>query len=414
MKEEYLHFIFKQKLLGDQFICSKGNQLDILNFGEHNDNAGPDFLNASIMYDKRRWIGSIEFHVNASDWIKHNHQQDENYRNVIAHFVHNNDYQVKIDDFVIPTVELKKTIDKNHFKNYKQIIQAKSWIPCETLIHIATKEIIKQEFRSRIEGRLQRKSIEIIETISHYNGDRRRALYQIIGKAFLGNINSLPFENLFQKLNMNWLQKLNYDPFRIESLVLGTAGFLEAPTEENYVKGLQREFQYLKHMFDIQVIDVFQWKFARMRPSNFPEIRLAQFASFLAQNVQISDLTKFQYNWKVELNQFWKNHFRLNRRTKLKRTNLSNNRIDLITINAIIPFVYTIGSIEKNTQIKIKAIESLHKISPEKNQVIKKWNEIGIKAHSAFDSQSLLELKKEGCNRKKCLFCAIGKNVLRK
>jgi len=98
----------------------------------------------------------------------------------------------------------------------------------------------------------------------------------------------------------------------------------------------------------------------------------------------------------------------------LKRTNLSNNRIDLITINAIIPFVYTIGSIEKNTQIKIKAIESLHKISPEKNQVIKKWNEIGIKAHSAFDSQSLLELKKEGCNRKKCLFCAIGKNVLRK
>jgi hypothetical protein len=420
MKEEYLHHVFKKKMLGNTFKTIHDKTLTVIDFGEHNTNAGPDFLDAKIRYDGHVWAGPIEFHVNASDWYKHKHQNDATYDNVVAHFVYKSDRTVFVKDFETPTVEISGMIDPAHYKKYQELVQSRSAILCRDQIADIHPDIIEEQLNKSLKERLWRKALLVVKDIEANAGDRDKAFLLAVARVFGGQVNQLPFETLIEKLEQKWLAKLNYDPFRTEALLFGMAGMLDFESEEKYIKALQDEFQYQKKLFELVAMPKQNWKYSRMRPHNFPDLRLAQFAAWLKSRPHTTtflspnwDFEKWKQGFKIELNPFWEQHFRLkNTSNKLVTTNLTDGFTDLIFINAVVPYIYAIGLWEGNDAYNQQAQEILKQIKPEKNTIITEWKKTGVKVRSAFETQSLLELKKQGCNRKKCLFCALGKSIL--
>jgi len=420
MKEEYLHHVFKKKMLGNSFKTVNNQSLNVIDFGEHNSNAGPDFLDAKILHDGHIWAGPIEFHVNASDWYKHKHQTDAAYNNVIAHFVYNYDTDVLVNEFQIPTVELQDKINLNHFDKYKGLVQADKSILCQDGIPEIDSAIIEEQLKESLGERLWKKALVIIQDVESNIGDRDKAFISAISRVFGGQVNYLPFQMLADKLDPKWFAKLNYESIRIEALVLGLSGLLNFHSDSVHIKKLQTEFVYQKKLFGINEMPKQNWKYSRMRPHNFPDLRLAQFAAWLNSRPATNDflttnwdLKKWRAAFYITLDPFWKHHFRLKTRTENRvTTHLSKSFVDLVFINAVVPFIYAIGLWEGNDAYTKQAMEVLKKIKPEKNSVIKEWKKAGVKVNSAFETQSLLELKKQGCNRKKCLFCALGKSIL--
>lgn len=421
MKEEYLHHVFKKKMLGNIFKTINNKKLKVLDFGEYNFNAGPDFLDAKILFDGHVWVGPIEFHVNASDWYKHKHQHDIAYANVVAHFVYKNDAPVvHIKDYLIPTVELEGKIDKHHYEKYQGLVKSNSEILCTDQIKRLDPAIIEEQLNDSIKERLWRKSLIVIKDIEANAGNRDKAFLLAVARVFGGAVNQLPFQSIIEKLEPKWLAKLNYDAFKTEALIFGVAGMLNFNSEDDYINQLQAEFNYQKKLFNIVEMQSQNWKYSRMRPHNFPDIRLAQFNAWLNNRTSTNEylvdnweLQKWRQSFKIKLNPFWEKHFRLKNGTeKLVTTSPTDGFIDLIFINAIVPYVYAIGLWEGNDDYCKRAVQMLKQIKPENNSIISDWKRAGVEVNSAFETQSLLELKKQGCNRKKCLFCTLGKSIL--
>lgn len=423
MKEEYLHYAFKHKLVGNTFLTTSNQLLQVIDFGEHNANAGPDFLDAKINFDDQIWVGAIEFHVNSSDWFRHNHQNDPAYGNVIAHFVYTFDMELINNGSVVPTVELKSKIDPAHYKKYQQLIHTRTEILCQNSITEVSHEKLEEQKLHSLNQRLWFKSIRILQDLETYHGDRSDAYYLALARAFGGKVNQLPFEQLMSKINTKWLAKLNYDPFRIEALFFGMAGLLPSNVlEDDYLNSLVQEFDYLKKLFGITQPPILGWKYSRMRPANFPDIRIAQLVQFIIKFPN-SDLF-FKRDWSLKsfykgelsgLNEFWNHHYRLSTKTSKKISpKISKEMYDLILINAIIPFHYAIGLFEGNEEIKTACLKFLKTLKPEKNTKMSQWQSTGVSLSSAYDTQAFLALLKQACIQKKCLTCAIGKEILKK
>ncbi len=420
MKEEYLHFAFKQKRFGNIFTTATNKTIEVIDFGEHNPNAGPDFLDTKIKYDGALWSGAIEFHVNASDWYAHNHQKDPAYNAVIAHFVLHNNQQVKLGGFDIPTVELKTLIDAKHYAKYKNLARQKAnAIPCSRQLNDVGETVIENQKEEMIRQRLWQKSLAILHDLERYNGDRKKAFWLGMARIFGGKINALPFQTLVEKINLNWVSKLNHNQQAVDGLLLGTAGLIPKKDDEPYCNQLKQDFEFLAKKWNIQPLEKFTWKYATMRPYAFPDIKLAQFATLLNNGIDTAALLKPNWNPAPfldsithSLNPYWQTHFVLGKSTKRKSAVLSKAFKQLILINVVIPYQYAIGLLEGNNELKIASFEHLKKLPPEKNRIIEEWGKLGLSIKSAFDSQSLLAQQKERCNQKKCLFCGIGKTIL--
>ncbi len=423
MKEEYLHYAFKHKLFGNTFITTSKQTLQVIDFGEHNCNSGPDFLDAKINFDGQIWVGAIEFHVNSSDWFRHNHQNDTAYGNVIAHLVYDFDMELINNGAVIPTVELKSKIDYRHYKKYQQLLHTTTEILCQNSIKEVQLQPLEEQKLDSLKQRLWIKSIRILQDLETYRGDRTNAYYLTLARAFGGKVNQLPFEQLISKIKSKWLAKLNYDPFRIEALFFGMAGLLPSEvTSEDYLNRLSSEFTYLKKLFGITQPMPLGWKYSRMRPANFPDIRIAQLVQFII-TFRTSNVF-FDSNWTLKsfykqeqnsLDEFWNHHYRLTTKTTKKNSpKISKEMKDLILINAIIPFHYALGLLEGNEERKMECLEFLKSLKPEKNSKMLLWKSTGISLTSAYDTQAFLALLKQSCIQKKCLTCAVGKEILNK
>ena len=289
MKEEYLHYVFRTKQLGNSFTTTKGFKIKVVNFGYHNHSSGPDFLECKIEYENKTWAGQIEFHVNSSDWFKHNHQHDLNYNNVIAHFVYNHDQDIKSGKYILPTIELKELIDKLHYQKYESYINSKNWIACQNDIKELDEFIIYQQKERALFNRQIRKSSHIVKSIEKYNGDREKVFYQLLFKAFGTKVNQIPFELLATKFDSKIILKLNRDEFKIQAYLFGLAGFLNDNSIKNdtYFDDLKEEYKYQKQLFRLNDINIKEWKFSSVRPSNYPTVRLAQLIQVLIQRIPI-------------------------------------------------------------------------------------------------------------------------------
>lgn len=422
MKEEFLHYLWKYKLYNTSNLTTvNGETIEIINSGLHNLDAGPDFFNGKVKVGKTTWAGNIEIHVKSSDWLKHNHQTDKAYDNVVLHVVYQYDKPVlDKNNQPIPTLELKNIIDQSLYGKYTDLIESKDWIPCGNQIKLVDDFTINTWLNRLAIERLERKSEEIKHTLSFNKNDWEQTFYQYLFKYFGLKVNALPFEQLAKNTPLKITEKHN-QLGSIEALFYGQAGFLEEELKDEYYQNLQKEYQFLKAKFKLQAIDKSLWKLLRLRPANFPTIRISQLSNVLAKNprlfskvIQAKTLAEIQDYFRVNASKYWDSHYQYGGDTTPPSTKkLGINTINNIIINVVVPFTFVYGKFKQDEILVEKALMLLENTPPEKNTIITNWKNLGVTIKQSMQTQSLIELKNNYCSAKKCLNCSIGNHLLK-
>jgi hypothetical protein len=421
MKENLLHFIWKLQLFStNKLLCTNNNELQIVAAGIQNLNSGPDFLNAKIEIDGQLWAGNVEIHINSSDWYLHNHEVDENYDAVILHVVWEHDVDVyRKNNETIPTLALKHFISKEVLNNYNKLFNAnKKWIFCESSISTITNFKLYHWFERLYFERLEQKSHYIQQLLNKTNNNWEQVLFVMLTKNFGLKINSEAFQNMANSFDFSIVRKISNNLEQLEALLFGQANLLGKNIESDYFIKLKQEYHFLQSKFKLQPINNGQVQFFRLRPNNFPTIRLSQLATLyhkqqhlFSKIIEIKTLDGFYNLLNVATSSFWETHYTFEKESKKSTKKLTKAFIDLLLINTIIPiqFMY-LKSIGKTNFSEVISI--IEEIKPEKNTIISKFDELKIKANNAFETQALLQLKTEYCNKQRCLDCEIGKELL--
>lgn len=423
MKEEFLHFLWQYKLFNSTNLISvKREVVEVIDSGSYNTNSGPDFLNAKLKIDEQLWVGNVEIHIKSSDWYAHHHEKDVNYDAVILHVVweHDSDVFMK-NNHPIPTVELQSSVQKEVLANYKKLsLKEQRWIPCEKQIAETSSFILNNWLERLYFERLENKSVVIKELLQKSNNNFEAVLFQLLAKNFGLKVNGEAFLQLAQSFDFSVLRKVRFNEEQLSALLFGQAGFLEQELEGTYYLQLQKEYAYIRHKYRLEPIAKHRFQFFRMRPNNFPTVRIAQlialynkYQNLFSRLIDINKVENFYDLFTGEVNDFWKTHYTFETASKKTDKRLSKSFIDLLIINTIIPlkFVYEQARGEVDQEGLLQLIKQL---KPENNSIISKFLELKIKANNAFESQALLELKNNYCAKKCCLQCAIGNSLLRK
>lgn len=423
MTEEFLYYIWQYKLfLKNDLYTTDHQEIAILKSGIHNKNSGPDFLNAQLKIEDQHWIGNVEMHVKSSDWYLHNHEEDPNFDAVILHVVWEHDATIFMkNNQPLPTFEIKNFVDEKLLGNYNRLIYSKqNWIPCEKQIQNVPDFLINNWLERLYFERLEQKSVFIKEALAQTNQDFEAVLFQLLAKNFGLKVNGDSFLQLAKSIDFAVIRKERFDEQKLTALLFGQAGFFEEDIQNEYFSSLKSEYEYLKHKYKLQPISKNNFQFFRMRPQNFPTIRIAQLAAlfFAHQNLfsKLMNISKKEDVYKLfsfDIQEFWKTHYTFESESKKSAKKLSKSFIDLLLINTIVPlkFVY----LQSRGEVDEEAIlEMIKQISSEKNSIIDQFLLLKIKAKNALESQALLELKNNYCTNKRCLHCAIGNNLLRK
>lgn len=421
MTEEFLHYIWKFKLFDHKnLLTSSGEVLEILKPGEHNTDAGPDFFNAKIKIGKTTWAGNVEIHCNASDWEKHLHQKDKAYDNIVLHVVYNADKKVqRKNGEAIPAFELKEKLREGLYKQYLNFKSNKDWVPCEKQIKRVGPFTVNNWLDRILIERLERKSQSIIQSLKLNKNDWEQTFYQHLARSFGSKVNAEPFELLAKSLPISILSKHKNSLMQIEALLFGQAGMLDKNFKDQYSMELQKEYSFLKQKFSLKPIDAHLWKFLRLRPVNFPTIRIAQMARFIHSSSHLfstiieAETTKgINKILSVKASDYWSSHYMFDKKSVQRAKSLGGDTIDIIMINTIVPFLFVYGKQKNEEKYVDKALQYLEQISGEKNSIIKKWDNLKMPVKSAYYTQALLQLKNEYCDKKKCLQCGIGNSLL--
>lgn len=424
LPEEFLHFIWQFRLYGSQQLqLTTGEDLLVIETGTLNKNSGPDFTKAKIRIGNTTWVGHVEIHIKSSDWLVHQHQLDDAYENVILHVVYEDDEPIyRRDGTLLPVLVLKGLFSIKLLENYQQLIGSVNRFPCEKQI-ATVDEFLINGFLSRIlVERLEHKSATINVELEKLKGNWDEAFYRLMAKNFGFKINAVPMELLAQSLPQQLLAKHKDHPLQIEALIFGQAGFLNQTFEEEYPQQLKREYSFLKKKYALTPIDISLWKFMRMRPQNFPTLRLAQFAALIVSaNHLFSKLLTIKSHQSLQqlfenlpVNPFWKTHYHFNKLADKVNLQLGQASIDNIFINTLSLFLFAHGKAMDQPYLITRAFSLLEHTPAEQNAVIEMYRNVGLEIQTAFNSQALLQLKKSYCNEKKCLNCGIGIKILKK
>lgn len=421
MKEDFLHHLWKFKKFDTLNLrTSNDEEVTIIHSGHYLELAGPDFFNAQIIIGHQKWAGNIEIHIKSSDWYVHHHERDKAYENVILHVVWEHDTEIfRSDNTEIPVLELKKYVDKATIDNYQSLVSPKSWINCEKQLASIDSFVIKNWQERLFFERLERKSKPIFDLLEQTNQDWEAVLFCLLAKNFGLNTNGELFLKMAQSIPFSVIRKESFEMENLEALIYGNAGLLDAEKEDTYFKDLKIRFFYLMHKYQLEKTVLAPLQFFKHRPDNFPTIRLAQLAHLYhsQQNLfskvsALNSVQKLYEIFEVATSAYWENHYQFDKESPRKKKKLSTSFIDLLIINTIIPIQFAYAK-SQGKAISEELIALLDEVAAEKNAVIDKFNSFGVPSNSAFDSQSLLQLKNEYCNKGKCLDCAIGMELLK-
>ncbi|MEZ5045713.1 MAG: DUF2851 family protein [Chitinophagaceae bacterium] len=421
MNERLLQFIWQYKLWKTEIplLSTEGKEIQIIHNGISNQNAGPDFLGAKIKIDNTTWVGHIELHQKTSDWNKHKHSSDENYKNIILHVVY--DHDTTLSSTAFHTLELKNYIAPEFLSRYEFLMNQRSFIACEQHLNEVKNIVITQQLDRMLAERLEQKVENIELLLEQSKQNWQEVFYIILAKAFGLYINQYPFEQLALQTPLSLFAKHKNNLVQLEALLLGQAGFLQNYFDEEYTQTLQTEYSYLQKLYKLQPIETKLWKFLRLRPANFPTLRLAQFASLIHQSTHLfsklleaDSVKEIENLLKISASTFWDTHYTLEEKSIEKKKVIGRSFIHLIIINAIAPCQYLYGKYQQKNEYCEKAFNLLKQIPAEKNALIKKFNALGLKTKQAADSQAILQLHKYYCEPKKCLQCSIGYAILKK
>lgn len=416
MKEDFLHYLWKFKNFKTTALnTTAGEIITIIHVGQYLDQAGPDFFNAQIIIGNQKWAGNVEIHLKSSDWYVHHHEKNNTYENVILHVVWEHDIDVfRKDNSVIPVLELKKYVALEKVNKYQSLRSAKSWIFCEDQL-VDLDEFVLKNWQERLFfERLERKSKPILDLLVQTNSDWEAVLFSLLAKNFGLNTNGEQFLKIVNAIPFSVIRKECSELENIEALFLGNAGLLDSDKEDYYFKDLKFRYYYLLQKYQLAKPVLAPVQFFKHRPDNFPTIRLAQLAALyynqhnLFSKIIASNSVEAIYKLcEVSTTPYWLHHYQFDKVSPKKRKMMSKSFIDLLVINTIVPiqFAYAQSQGKENSEDLIRL---LHEIAPEKNGIIDKFKSFGITATSAFETQSLLQLKNEYCNKSKCMSCAIG------
>lgn len=420
MTEEFLQYIWKNSLFHNyNLIADTGEKIHILNPGFHNTNAGPDFINAIILIDGIKWAGNVEIHINSSDWNKHNHIYDKAYDNVILHAVVNNDQITRrTSGNIIPTIELN--FDQSLYNIYLRLISHELWIPCQNEIYYVDEFTLNYWLNVMLMTRLELKVSLIYSSLKATKNNWEETFYIHLARNFGLNVNSLPFEMLAKSLPFNSLLRHKNSITRIEALLFGQAGFLNNRIPgDNYFRELKKEYDLLKDKFQLNPMDHHMWKFLRLRPRNFPTVRLAQFAALIYSSgrlfskvIECESIAQLRKYFNVETSEYWNNHFIFGKKSVKEIKSIGDSAFNIIVINTIIPFLFAYGSYKGRPELKERTFGFYTEIPAEDNIITRKWGKLGIISKCAFDSQALIQLKNNYCNNRECLSCLIGNKII--
>ncbi len=422
MTEDFLHYIWQFKRFNVKGLFTTENvEINIIKSGERNTDAGPDFCNAIICIGDTKWAGNVEIHINSSDWQLHNHQQDKAYENVILHVVYNDDKPIyRSNGERLPTLLIKGIYNEYVYNKYIGFLNNKLWIPCLNNFKQADQLTIDLWLARLFVERIERKANQVINTLNINKNNIEEAFYLHLARNFGFGINAEPFEMLARSLSLKTLSKQKNDLFQTEAILYGQAGLLNKTFIDEYPNSLKREYNFLKQKYSLAPINESLWKFLRLRPSNFPTIRLAQFAdlihkssglfSKIIESTTIDSILKY---FDLNCSDYWKNHYSFDKPTINKEKVFGENAKQLILINTVVPFLFVYGIIKNDETYKERALVFMEKIKAEQNTIVKKWIDVGIDVKNASQSQALIELKKNYCNSFKCLKCGIGTHLLK-
>ncbi len=401
-------------------MSTSGEAVHVVKAGMHNHLSGPDFFNAQIELNGQLWAGNVEIHIKSSDWYAHHHQDDTNYDNVILHVVWEDDIAVyRKDGSEIPTLSLKEYIPLVVLNNYQNLFDSKNYkfINCENEFN-EVDEFIKNNWLDRLfVERLEQKSIFIKELLDYTNNDWEQVLFLMLLKTFGSKINRDTFINIGKSIDFSIIRKLNNKPLQMESLFLGQANLLGSIIEDDtYYNQLTKEYQYLKHKFNL-IAAYKSPEFFRLRPSNFPTIRLAQLSAIYSKNNNLfhllieNDETNFSEVLKSGTSDYWETHFNFGKISKKSKKGISNSFLNLLMINTIIPLKFAYSRYKGGLENE-KFLKMMSEIKKEENSIIANFGRLGTSIKSAKDSQTFLQLYNNYCSKDKCLDCAIGASLM--
>ena len=421
MKEKLLQYIWQFQYFNKSELATvDGDILQIIYHGNFNTNQGADFAEAKIKIGNTTWVGNIELHINSSDWNLHNHSSDKNYNNIILHVVWQHDKNIKdIAGNNLPTLELQNRVSKLLLNKYEVLMNASSFIPCETHTHTINDLTLISWKQRLLAERLEAKSAIIFSFLNQNNCHWEETFWWLIARNFGIKVNSDAFEKIARSLPVNILAKHKNQIHQLEALLFGQSGLLEKDFTEDYPQMLQNEYRFYKKKYQLEQPDG-QLFFLRMRPANFPTLRLAQLAILISQSTHLfskiieeTSLAAVKKLLNVTANDYWHYHYVFDEPSEFKKKKLGEQMINNILINTIVPILFAYGFHHNEQKYKDKAIAWLEEISSEKNVITKGFEALKFNNKNSFDSQSYIQLKNEYCNNKRCLECAIGNSLLK-
>jgi len=419
INENFLHYLWKHRLfpIGNLKTVSE-EFVEIISPGLHNQDSGPDFFNAKVKIGGTLWAGSVEIHINSSDWYVHNHDEDKAYDNVVLHVVSNYDKGVyRKNGELIPTLVLP--VDSKYISNYSVLMKANRWIPCEDYFSHIDSSLKSLWVDSLLLERLERKSDLVKMHMAQTNNDFDEVFFRLLCRNLGFKTNAQPFEQLSRKVSLRMIRSLGNNVKRIESLLFGVAGFL-SETHSEYQLELKKEFVHLSQKYNLTSLDKSIWKFARMRPLSFPTVRIAQLAQLLSRQTQFTQFVKSASSieqlyelFMVTTSEFWFKHYTFDKSADEKEKTIGRSSIDNIIINTVFPLLFVMSKYFDDAVLQQKTLEWMAQIPAEKNNIVNRWRDLGVQMQSAIDSQAYIELYNEYCMKSRCLSCRLGAYIIR-
>ncbi len=402
--ERLLHYVWKHKILPlKPLITSDGQTVEVIDPGLYNHNQGPDFFNAKIRLAGTVWAGNVEVHLRSSDWYRHSHESDPAYNSVILHVVGEIDGEVRTQEGkALPQVRLD--IPKSILQSYEELCRTEDYPRCHRIISSISSIKVHQWMDALLVERLKERSELVAARAERTGGDWERATFVTLSRSFGFGLNGDAFERWAMRIPLSAAGKHRDDLFQIEALFLGMAGLIEdvkAVKSEQEVALLQQEFAFLKHKFSLgDAMKRADWRFLRTRPSNFPSMRILQIAElYHSGRAQMSSLLEAK---SVE---------ELQTCLAIKGMTAASRR--LLIINTVVPLLFAYGRHTSNEDICQRAIRLLETLPAENNYILRQWQDCGLKVTTAADSQALIQLKRQYCDRTDCLRCRFGYEYLK-
>ena len=423
MEEQLLHFIWHRKLFDHSALTTTvGEPIEIMHCGIPNQDQGPDFLQSRIRIGDQLWAGHVEIHIRSSAWYLHMHEQDTHYNNVILHVVWEEDQPAVTEDgHRIPCLELARRVDLSLLDRYRHLMNSQEWVPCASAL-MSVAEMVRTSWLERLMAeRLEQKAEHIHRLLDRCRHNWEQVFFVLLSRQLGAPANSDAMEELALRVSLSLLRKHGDRADQVEAILFGAAGMLGKEMNVPYALHLKQEADFLRRKYNLRPMPALQWKFMRMRPAHFPTIRIAQLTSLILHNENLMSCIENRApadEWikrfsVTAAHEFWNTHYHFTATTPASEKHLGRSTAITLLINVVAPLMFIYGKHQGKPALKEHALRLLEALPAEKNAIITGWKECGWVVQDAGQTQAMLYLRKNYCEKKRCLHCAIGVQVIK-